>query len=198
MKLNRWSLFGLAFLVSFLGMLAVFFFQRSKPEPVAKGAVEPVSAVANARPFAPGIFVTEQINESDVAEVHRRGYATLIDLRPDGEAANQVPSSTVQSSAQANQLAFYYIPVAHGDIPDAAVTALTEALAKSPRPALLYCRSGRRAARTLSLYEASLPGGPDAAAILNMARSSGQSADDLASEINHRIALRKPAKGGAR
>ena len=198
MKLNRWSLFGLAFLVSFLGMLLVFFFQRPKPERAATGSAAPASAIATAHAFAPGIFVTEQINESDVAEVRQRGYATLIDIRPDGEAANQVPSSTVQSSAQANQLAFYYIPVAHGDIPDSAVTALGEALAKSPRPVLLYCRSGRRAARTLSLYEASLPNGPDAAAILNMARSAGQSADDLVPEINRRIALRKPAKGGAR
>ncbi|MDR3762664.1 MAG: sulfur transferase domain-containing protein [Acidobacteriota bacterium] len=198
MKLNRRSLFGLAFLVSFLGMLTYFYFQRPKPRPDAASNARSASVIDAAHTFAPGIFVTEQINEGDVSEVHQRGYATLIDLRPDFEAANQVPSATVARSAQANQLAFYYIPVAHGDIPDAAVAALGEALSNSPRPVLLYCRSGRRAARTLSLYEASLPGGPDAAAILNMARSAGQSADDLTAEINRRIAARKPAQGGAR
>jgi uncharacterized protein (TIGR01244 family) len=143
-----------------------------------------------AKPLAVSVWVTEQINESQLADIKAKGFRTVVDLRPDGEAVDQPPAAEMARAAQASGLGFSYIPVPHGDIPTAAVDALDQALAQSDKPLLLYCRSGRRAARTWALAEASRPGGLDAAAIQAAARAAGQSADDLAAQIGVRIAAR--------
>ena len=91
-------------------------------------------------------------------------------------------------------MALALVPVAPGAIPNSAVSALTEALAAEPGKVMLYCRSGSRAARTWSLFEASHSGGADAEAILAAVKASGQSADDLRTAIAGRVSAR-PAKG---
>ncbi|MFX5521947.1 hypothetical protein ABTD78_22020, partial [Acinetobacter baumannii] len=82
-----------------------------------------------------------------------------------------------------------------GDIPDRAVTELGQALADKSGEVLLYCRSGRRAARTWSLLEASRPNGLKTQAILAAVKESGQSADDLESAIEQRIRQRNNFEG---
>ena len=143
-----------------------------------------------AKPLAGSVWVTEQINETQLADIKAKGFRTIVDLRPDGEAADQPASTAVARDAQASGLGFSYIPVPHGDIPTAAVDALDRVLAQSDKPLLLYCRSGRRAARTWALAEASRPGGLDAAAIQSAVHTTEQSADDLGAQIVARIAAR--------
>jgi uncharacterized protein (TIGR01244 family) len=186
MPMKKRSVFGLSFLCGLLIMLAMIFYNR------------PRHNWAKARAFTPEISITEQIKLSDVSTIRRYRYATMIDLRPDGEASDQVPSAEVERAARAEGLAFFYVPVQHGTIPDSSVQALSKALDNSPKPVLVYCRSGKRAARTLALVEASRPAGPDAATILAMAQSVGQSADDLRNEIDYRIAHRTSPAGAAR
>jgi uncharacterized protein (TIGR01244 family) len=183
MQLSKKFVFAFSFLCGLSLVLACVYYQRPRHTPWEK-----------ARQFTEGIYVAEQISEDDVAAIRKHGFATIIDLRPDGEAPDQVPSVKMEAAARANQLNFFYVPVQHGEIPDSAVVALSAAISKSPEPILVYCRSGRRAARTLSLYEASRQNGPDAAAILAMVRSVGQSADDLSPEIDQRIAKRTAAR----
>ena len=136
------------------------------------------------------ISVTDQIQLNAIPFLKVNGFATIIDLRPDGEAVNQAPSKAVEESAHQNHIEFAYVPVPHGEIPASAVSALNKALTTSPRPILLYCRSGRRAVRTWSLVEASRPDGMDASAIQATAKSSGQSVDDLMPAIAQRIGQR--------
>jgi len=137
-----------------------------------------------------GIAVSEQLLVSQMGEVKQRGFATVIDLRPDGEVEGQPTAELVKATAHAHKISFAYVPVPQGDIPDSAVDALNKAIADSPKPVLLYCRSGKRAARTWSLVEASRPGGSSASEILAAVKASGLSADDLAGAINARIAKR--------
>ena len=186
-RVKFFKIFGLAFLCGLVLMLTSIFISRPRAE-----------AFTKARLFAPGLSVTEQISTTDIAAIKKDGYKTIVDFRPGGEAPDQVPSATMERVARANGMSFSYIPVPHGPIPDSAVAALDSTLSKSPRPVLLYCRSGKRAARTLSLYEASRADGPDAAGILAMVQGVGQSADDLSSEINQRIAHRNQATGAAK
>jgi len=141
------------------------------------------------------ISVAEQIQLEDIPQLKARGFAAIIDLRPDGEAAGQPAAQAVESAAHENHMGFTYVPVPHGDIPDAAVTALSRAILTSPHPILLYCRSGRRAVRTWSLAEASRPDGLDTDAIHAAVRASGQSAEDLNAAITQRIALRTGKNG---
>jgi uncharacterized protein (TIGR01244 family) len=186
-QLSKKSVFGLSFLCGLAIILALVFYNRPREKPWAK-----------AHSFTSDIFITEQINEGDIRAIRKQSFRTIIDLRPDGEAPDEVPSATIERTTHANGLSFFYVPVQHGTIPDSSVVALSDAIAKAPTPVLVYCRSGRRAARTLSLVEASRAGGPDAAAILAMVRSVGQSADDLSSEINERVAHRRPAPEAVR
>lgn len=140
------------------------------------------------------VWVSEQLRPNAIPEAKARGFATIIDLRPDGEAANQPSSAAMEEAARANALAFAYVPVPHGDIPEDAVTVLGERIASSPKPILLYCRSGRRAVRTWSLAEASRPSGLAPEQIEAAARSAGQSAEDLDAGIRQRIAARPVAE----
>ena len=144
-------------------------------------------------PLAGGVWITAQISPDQLAVLRQQGFAAVVDLRPDGEAAGQPASGAVSRAAAAQGLAFHYIPVPHGDIPSTAVTDLGQVLATSKRPLLLYCHSGRRAARTWALAEASRADGIGAAAIELAVREAGQSADDLGPLIATRIAAREPA-----
>lgn len=145
---------------------------------------------ASIRSLYQDVWLGDQLQLDILPKLKARGVGTVIDLRPDGEAADQPPASAVESAARALQIQFAYIPVPHGDIPDSAVAALSKALAGSPKPVLLYCRSGRRAARTWALAEASRPGGLSAEDIREAVTQVGQSIDDLNGAITTRIKQR--------
>ncbi|HEY9025578.1 MAG TPA: TIGR01244 family sulfur transferase [Burkholderiaceae bacterium] len=147
-----------------------------------------------AHPLAPGIAISEQLQPEAMAYASDR-FVTVIDMRPDGEAAGQPSSAQMAAAAQAQHLQFAYVPVPHGDIPDAVVDKLSTALADHSGPVLLYCRSGRRAARSWSLVEASRPGGLDVDRILAAVKTSGQDASDLRASLEQRVRARRPAAG---
>lgn len=142
------------------------------------------------RALLDGVSVRDQIRLGAVADIGKQGIRTLIDLRPDGEAPDQPPSSEVAKAAASAGLRFAYVPTPNGAIPDATVDALAKALAGSDQPVLLYCRSGSRAARVWALAEASRPGGASASVILSTVNAVGQKADDLVPRIEVRIAAR--------
>lgn len=172
-------IFGLALLAGFTLVLAQPAYKRATRPPPAR------VSMLNAN-----IGVSEQIMPEQLAELRERGFTMIIDLRPDGEAIGQAPSAAVAKEARDNNLWFAYVPVPHGEIPETAIAGLNKALGDGRGKVLLYCRSGRRAARTWGLVEASRPGGLDGRAILSAIRASGQSADDLADKIAQHIARR--------
>jgi len=137
------------------------------------------------------IQVSGQIQPDDIAALKSQGIKTVIDMRPDGEEPGQPAAAAVAQAARQAGLQFAYIPVpASGDVPPSAVDALWQQMSRSPRPILLYCRSGNRAVRTWALAEAARPGGLDAAAITRHAKDAGRPVDDLQEQIAQRIAAR--------
>lgn len=143
--------------------------------------------------LTPDVWVTDQLSVARIDGPQIRRFRTVIDLRPDGEAPDQPPAATIEQAVRRRGLDFAFVPVPHGDIPSAVVTSLGEALSKSPKPVLLYCRTGRRAARTWALSEAKRPGGLSAAEIENAVRDVGQSADDLDAAIADDVSRRAGA-----
>ena len=141
-------------------------------------------------PLYDRFYVSGQVQLSDFRSTQFRHFQTVIDLRPDGEAANQPSSSQVAAECRSRELRFFYVPVPHGKIPDSAVHALKSAIENSQGETLLYCRSGKRAVRTFCLAQASLPGGGSLVDILKIATDAGQSAEDLTPDIKERIAHR--------
>jgi uncharacterized protein (TIGR01244 family) len=154
-------------------------------------------ATLPAHDLAPGIAISEQLQPRAMRQV-RKDYATVIDMRPDGEAADQPGSDAMEAAAKAQSLQFAYVPVPHGDIPDAVVDSLANAMASRPGPVLLYCRSGRRAARSWGLVESSRQGGMSVDEILAAVKASGQDASDLRARLEKRVLARKPVNAGTR
>ncbi|MBO9663291.1 TIGR01244 family sulfur transferase [Dokdonella sp.] len=147
-------------------------------------------AAASVRPLVGGVWISGQISPDQIEELKAQGIKAIVDLRPDGEAPEQPPSSAVDAAARSAGLAFSYAPVAGSDIPAAAVDAVSRAIARPDNAVLLYCKSGRRAARTWALAEASRFGGLEAEAIEAVVTSAGQSVDDLKEQIAARVATR--------
>lgn len=202
--------FGRTFLVAFgagvAGMLAYGFATGTGPmsagawiaSPAAKRppAASPAPKAAPtkaASALSANVFVRDQIGLADLQTIKDGGFRTLIDLRPDGEAADQPPASAVGAAAAKAGLGFAYVPTPHGDIPDATVDAFRRTLDGAEKPVLLYCRSGNRAARVWALAEAADPKGADAETIAASVRGAGQKIDDLKPRIATRIALRSVA-----
>jgi uncharacterized protein (TIGR01244 family) len=94
-----------------------------------------------------------QIAVADVAEAARRGFKTLINNRPDGEAPDQPPSQAFAEAAEAAGLAYFHIPVRGGPGP-AEVEQMRAAVQASEGPVLAFCRSGTRSIITWSLGQA--------------------------------------------
>jgi uncharacterized protein (TIGR01244 family) len=141
--------------------------------------------------LTPNVGITQQITLPQVSKLRPMGYAVLVSLRPDGEAADQPSAAEVGHEADRCGLVFAYVPVPHGDIPPECVQALKKVLTDhANQRILLYCRTGRRAARTWGLAEAESPNGLDARSILNSIERTGQNADDLADAIQQRVAAR--------
>lgn len=92
-----------------------------------------------------GIFVAPQLVETDFAEIAASGFRSVVNNRPDGEAADQLPNDRAMSAALKAGLQYYYLPVANLNVTDddvvAAQAQLTDEL---PGPILFYCRSGTR------------------------------------------------------
>jgi len=180
--MSKWKLFLLSFLLT--TGVALGYFYRHRPS-------EARSRAPAMTPIADGLFVTSQLRPESVIALKRRGIKTIVDIRPDGEAADQAPSDEIKAVSIGNGLGFHYIPVPHEGIPNEAVEALDQALTPQALPALLYCRTGRRAVRLFALMQASRVDGPDNDTILEMVRAAGFSADDLRDEIKQRLSHRK-------
>ena len=138
-----------------------------------------------------GVWVTSQVSPDDIRAGKLRGVRTVVDLRPDGEAADQPPSTEVAEAAKAAGIGFDYVPIPHGASPEEAVTRLQAVLGERPYPVLLYCRSGSRAARTWALGEATQANGLPASTIRDTVTRVGFSTKDIDTDIDARIAARK-------
>lgn len=192
--------FGRVFLVAVvLGMGIVLVPAALSHLPSLRGALvpepkpEPKREAHASFVLGPGVSVRDQLTLAEVGKLKAAGFRTIIDLRPDGEAPDQPPASAVGEAARAAGLDFAYVPTPHGDIPDAVVEGLAKAMAGAEQPVLLYCRSGKRAARVWALAEASRPGGAVPDVIAAAVRGAGQPVDDLLTRITVRAATRKPA-----
>lgn len=182
--------FGIAVLIGAAISLGMAWYQRPITDTAA--ATSDAQAPKYSR-LAPGVYVTSQIGPADVARYRAHAEVkAIVDLRPDGEIANQPSAEAVGAEARKQGMRFAYVPTPHGPIPDAVVAQFSEAMTKSSEPVLLYCRSGSRAARVWALAEASKPGGLDAPAILKAVSAAGLSAEGERADIEKRIAARSP------
>jgi sulfide:quinone oxidoreductase len=93
----------------------------------------------------PGLFVAPQVVVEDLQEVAGKGFRSVVNNRPDGEAADQLLNETAAATAHKLGLRYLYQPVPGLNVADdEVVDAFRHAMESLPRPLLFYCRSGTR------------------------------------------------------
>jgi sulfide:quinone oxidoreductase len=131
------------------------------------------------------IAAAPQLVEADFADVAARGFRSVVNIRPDGEAPDQLPSGEAKRAAERQGLTFRHLPVMSLNVTDDDVVddfaRLMEAL---PGPILFYCGSATRCT-TLWTQAAAPRIGIDAA--LAVAREAGHDLDFLRETIEERI-----------
>ena len=128
--------FLLAVAAGFAGVLGLVLFDKMQSRAPVAAPVAPPTVHG----LLDQVAVREQIALADIVTIKAGGYRTLIDLRPDGEAADQPASAVVGEAARAAGLRFAYVPTPHGDIPDAVVDGLSTALCTSRPPSEIRLR----------------------------------------------------------
>jgi uncharacterized protein (TIGR01244 family) len=91
-----------------------------------------------------GLSVAGQISKSDIAEIKKAGFATIINQRPDNEEPGQLTAAEAEAEAKKQGLDYRYQPVVTGNITRAQVAEFQKLLLRSPQPVLAHCRSGTR------------------------------------------------------
>lgn len=89
-------------------------------------------------------FVAAQPDRNDIADLAGQGFRTVINNRPDGEAAGQLGHAEMRAAAQRLGLEYRYIPVKTATITMADVEAQAKAVRDCPQPVVAHCRSGTR------------------------------------------------------
>lgn len=94
--------------------------------------------------ISPDYSVAPQIAPEDVPAIAAQGFRAIMCNRPDGEDPAQPPVAAIRAAAEAEGLAFAFVPVVSGDIRPQDLTGVRAALDGLPAPVLAYCRSGTR------------------------------------------------------
>lgn len=103
--------------------------------------------MAKSTPLTPQFVVSAALATENFAELADRGFKSVINFRPDGEAASQITSDAARDAATAAGLKYAHIPTTKHDLFADETVALAETtLAGLPGPVLAYCASGQRAA----------------------------------------------------
>jgi sulfide:quinone oxidoreductase len=95
----------------------------------------------------PGVAVAYQLVEADFDEVAARGFRSVVNNRPDGEAPGQLPNARAEAAAASYGLQYRYLPVTNMNVTDDdVVAAFARLMDELPAPILFYCRTGTRCA----------------------------------------------------
>ena len=100
------------------------------------------------------VFVSPQIDLSQINEAAQHGITVIINNRPDDESDDQTPGAEIAAAAAAAGIAYRAIPITHAGFSEGQVAAMAEALAGADGPVLAYCRSGTRSTLLWALAEA--------------------------------------------
>ena len=124
-----------------------------------------------------------------------RGFRSVVAIRPEGEAPDQLPQASAAQVAERNGLAFRYLPVSGLDaIDEDTVISFARLMDELPGPILFYCGTGTRCAVLWSQAAASRLG---VDAVLRAARKAGFKFDFLRDTLEERSQWREAASGPA-
>jgi uncharacterized protein (TIGR01244 family) len=91
------------------------------------------------------LSVADQPAPEQFPDCAARGFAAVVNARPDGEAADQPGNAAERAAARQAGLAYHFVPVTGSSITEADVRAFQEAVRAADGPVVAHCRSGTRA-----------------------------------------------------
>lgn len=103
------------------------------------------------RPISPNVWVSGQIEPSDIAALKDMGFRAIIGNRPDGEEAGQPDWAALEAAASEAGLGSAFIPITPGELTDAQALAFRDAVGGFDKPVLAFCRTGTRSAHLWAL-----------------------------------------------
>jgi uncharacterized protein (TIGR01244 family) len=95
------------------------------------------------------LTVSYQPDPATFGEFAKRGFAALINARPDGEETAQPGNAVEAAAARSSSLGYAFIPVTGPTMTEADVRAFQQAMTEAKGPVFAHCKSGLRA---LTLY----------------------------------------------
>jgi sulfide:quinone oxidoreductase len=97
--------------------------------------------------LTPEYAVAPQLDPAGVAELTAHGFRSVVNIRHDGEQNQPMTSVEAAELAKNHGLAYVHMPVRGGLITAEEKVATFEAtIDQAPKPALVYCETGARAA----------------------------------------------------
>lgn len=127
------------------------------------------------------VWVAGQLQEEDFARAAAAGVRTVVNNRPDGEAADQLPHVHAEAAAERAGLAYHYLPVAGAALTGETVTTMRTLLRAGEAPVLAYCTSGTRSTFLWAFASAAwLP----SATIVEAARRGGYDLSGLVPQLD--------------
>lgn len=128
-------------------------------------------------PLEADVAIAPQLGEADFADIAALGFRSVVAIRPDGEAADQLPHAKASEAAERLGLAFRYYPVTGAKVTEHdSVEIFSRLMDELPGPVLFYCGTGTRC--TVLWSQAAAPRlGADA--VLTAARAAGHELDFL-------------------
>ena len=116
------------------------------------------------RSLSASVLASPQITAGDIAEARDLGVTLVVNNRPEGEAADQVPGDQIAEAARTGGLDYRAIPIDHSGFSMAQGEAMVDALESAQGKVLAYCRSGTRSTLLWALAAASKGADPEAIA----------------------------------
>jgi len=117
------------------------------------------------------VAVAPQLVEADFAEIATRGFRSVVNIRPDGEAPDQLPQAQAAAAARRHGLTYRYLPVKNlNATDDHIVGGFARLMDELPGPILFYCGTSTRCTVLWTQAAASRLG---VDAVLSIARKAG-------------------------
>lgn len=92
----------------------------------------------------PAFATAPQLCLADLAECTERGFALIVNNRPDGEDGGQPSSESLEAEAQRRGLEYAYLPIVPGELTDKEAREFADLVAQADGPVLAFCRTGNR------------------------------------------------------
>ncbi len=96
------------------------------------------------RKLTDDLSVTGQISAADVAALKQAGFATIMCNRPENETPDQPAFDSIVEAARKWDMSVASVPVTNGAFGPDEARRFAQDLAKLPKPAIAFCRSGMR------------------------------------------------------